>query len=81
MSIIFRVIRLENGLTALLISDVNSEICASQDNDLDKADSKDEIEDEYTDEDDEEDEEEADDENEDEDTSDKYDEGKKNHIR
>ncbi|CAL1679211.1 unnamed protein product [Lasius platythorax] len=77
----YRVIRLENGLTALLISDVNSEICASQDNDLDKADSKDEIEDEYTDEDDEEDEEEADDENEDEDTSDKYDEGKKNHIR
>lgn len=36
MFITFRVIKLQNGLTALLISDVESKGCASQDDDKDK---------------------------------------------
>jgi len=33
---IFRVIKLQNGLTALLISDVKPDVCSSQDDDEDK---------------------------------------------
>ncbi|KMQ86607.1 nardilysin-like isoform x1 protein [Lasius niger] len=68
----FRVIKLQNGLTALLISDVNSETCASQDNDQDKATASSEPE--TNDKNNNDDFDEEDDEDENENTSDKYDE-------
>ncbi|XP_071572686.1 nardilysin [Temnothorax nylanderi] len=65
----YRVIRLPNGLTALLISDVHSKTCASQDeDDRDKESSEDETEDEESNEED--DEEEENDIDDDDDTSD-----------
>ena len=68
----YRVIKLQNGLTALLISDVNSETCASQDNDQDKATASSEPE--TNDKNNNDDFDEEDDEDENENTSDKYDE-------
>ncbi|CAL1679205.1 unnamed protein product [Lasius platythorax] len=71
----YRVIRLQNGLTALLIADLHSKTCASEDDDQDETSSEDEIEDKGSDEDDyEEDEEEYDVADEDEDMSDECDE-------
>ncbi|XP_012218457.1 nardilysin-like [Linepithema humile] len=67
----YRVIKLQNGLTALLISDVESKVCSSQDDD--EGSSEDETEDDESDEEDEDDDED-DDEDSEEDASDEYDE-------
>ncbi|KMQ88920.1 nardilysin isoform x3 [Lasius niger] len=66
----YRVIRLQNGLTAMLIADLHSETCVSQDDDQAKATTSSE----YKAKDKNEDFAEEDNEDEDEDTSDKYDE-------
>ncbi|XP_072762300.1 nardilysin [Anoplolepis gracilipes] len=66
----YRVIKLQNGLTALLIADIHSKTCASEDDDQDKTSSKDETEDEDSDEDDDDDEDDEDDDDEDDDSSD-----------
>ncbi|XP_012524901.1 nardilysin isoform X2 [Monomorium pharaonis] len=75
----YRVIRLPNGLIALLISDVHSKTCASQDEDDEESSEDESGEDEESNE---EDDEEDDDENEDEDdTSDEYDEDDSSSVR
>ncbi|CAL1678005.1 unnamed protein product [Lasius platythorax] len=68
----YRVIRLQNGLTAMLIADLHSKTCASQDDDEDKATASGEHK--TKDKNSSEDFDEVDDEDEDEDTSNNYDE-------